>query len=105
MQFRLALVTLSSVPLTRDPNPRQLQSISRELLAVLADVGVPMSVQDLVEHGGLDPRQATLQLSVARVAGFVRAAPGTSGSEPLYAPTSLGHTLARRSSAFARAQE
>jgi DNA-binding IclR family transcriptional regulator len=105
MKLRLASVTLSSVPLARNPNPTQLQSISRELLAVLADVGEPMSVRDLVDHGGLDPHQATLQLSVARVAGFVRAAPGTSSSEPLYAPTSLGFALARRSSAFARAQE
>jgi hypothetical protein len=83
----------------------QLQSVSRELLAVLADSGEPMSVCDLVEHGRLDPRQATLQLSVARVAGFVRAVPGSSSGVPLYAPTPLGYALARRSSAFARAQE
>jgi hypothetical protein len=93
------------LPVTRDPNPTQLQSVSRELLAVLADSREPMSVGDVVQHGGLEPRQATLQLSVARVAGFVRAVPGTSCGDPLYAPTPLGYALARRSRAFARAQE
>ena len=85
--------------------PSHLQSVSRELLAVLADSGVPMSVQDVVQYGDLDSRQATLQLSVARVAGFVRAVPGTSCGDPLYSPTPLGFALARRSRAFARAQE
>lgn len=105
MQEPAGWVKLSSLPATHDPHPRHLQAVSRELLAVLADSGEPMSVRDVVEHGGLGERQATLQLSVARVAGFVRAAPGTSSSDPLYAPTPLGYALARRSSAFARAQE
>jgi hypothetical protein len=90
---------------TRDPNPSRLQAVSRELLALLADADQAMSVRDVVDHGALDARQATLQLSVARVAGFVRAVPGTSAGDPLYAPTALGFALARRSRAFADAQE
>ena len=72
---------------------------------MLSDVGEPMSVGDVVAYGELDVRQVTLQLSVARVAGFVRAVPGTSSGDPLYAPTPLGYALGRRSRAFARAQE
>lgn len=93
------------MPLITDPSPRYLQSVSRELLSLFADSGEPMSVRDLVAQGDLDARQATLQLSVARVAGFVRAVPGTSSGDPLYSPTPLGFALARRSRAFARAQE
>ena len=104
MKFFAASGRLCSLP-SRIDNPSQLQNVSRELLAVLADSDAPMSVQAVVEHGGLGARQATLQLSVARVAGFVRAVPGTSSGDPLYAPTPLGYALARRSSAFARAQE
>jgi hypothetical protein len=97
-------VSLCALPFTTDPNPPRLEAVSRELLAVLADSLVPMSVGDVVRHGGLDARRATLQLSVARVAGFVRAMPGTSSGDPLYAPTALGFALARRSRAFALAQ-
>jgi hypothetical protein len=68
------------------------------LLAVLADEGRPMSLRDIEADGRLTPPDAVRQLSVARVAGFVRPTAGRSAGvlEPCYQPTVLGMQIARR---------
>jgi hypothetical protein len=73
------------------------QSVARELLCVLADAHRPMSLRDLQSSDRIDSARATQQLSVARVAGFVRNVP-TPGRplEPSYQPTRLGLMIARR---------
>jgi hypothetical protein len=85
-------------PMTDRPDP--YRSVARELLCVLAAEGRPMSLRELAEPGRLEDRDAAFQLSVARVAGFVRAIPNTDaaapGSEPSYQPTTLGWMIARR---------
>lgn len=72
-------------------------SVARELLCVLADAHRPMSLRDLQSCGRITRDEATRQLSVARVAGFVRSVP-TPGRpiEPSYQPTTLGLMIARR---------
>jgi hypothetical protein len=81
--------------------------VARELLCVLAAEGRPMSLRELAGSGRIDGAEATRQLSVARVAGFVRSVPVSTGApEPRYQPTTLGWMIARRSSrAAAAAQE
>jgi hypothetical protein len=82
------------------------RSVARELLCVLAAEGRPMSLRELDEPGRLRDDDAAFQLSVARVAGFVRRVPGGQGRhEPCYQPTTLGWMIARRSRAWAAAQE
>jgi hypothetical protein len=72
-------------------------SVARELLCVLADEHRPMSLRDLQKSDRMDSDEAARQLSVARVAGFVRSVP-TPGrpTEPSYQPTTLGLMIARR---------
>ena len=72
-------------------------SVARELLCVLADAARPMSLHELQSSGRIDRDEAARQLSVARVAGFVRSVP-TPGRplEPSYQPTTLGSMIARR---------
>jgi hypothetical protein len=93
------------LPMTERPDP--YRSVARELLCVLADEGRPMSLRELQQPGKLTEGDAAFQLSVARVAGFVRAVPGSAGSldpavapqrEPCYQPTTLGWMIARRTS-------
>ena len=91
--------------LTDRPDP--FRSSSCELLAVLADEGRPMSLRDLERDSRLTATAAR-QLSVARVAGFVRTMPAVVGGaalEPRYQPSPLGLLIARRSRAVAAAQE
>ena len=65
-----------------------------------------MSLRELDEPGRLSGDDAAFQLSVARVAGFVRAVPATGvhqdpadpPREPRYQPTTLGWMIARRTS-------
>jgi hypothetical protein len=72
-------------------------SVARELLCVLADAARPMSLHDLQCSGRLERDEATRQLSVARVAGFVRSVPSPGRPlEPSYQPTTLGWMIARR---------
>jgi hypothetical protein len=76
-------------------------SVARELLCVLAAEARPMSLRELQEPGRLVGDDAAFQLSVARVAGFVRAVPGLTAAaepacEPQYQPTTLGWMIARR---------
>lgn len=90
--------------MTERPDP--YRSVARELLCVLADEGRPMSLRELDQPGRLAGGDAAFQLSVARVAGFVRAVPGLAGAEepsaaprePRYQPTTLGWMIARRTS-------
>jgi hypothetical protein len=98
-------VQIAATVVTDRPDP--YRSVSRDLLAVLADEGRPMSLRDLECSGRLGgPEDARRQLSVARVAGFVRATPsGRSGLEPAYQPTALGYMIARRSRAALLARE
>ena len=86
--------------MTERPDP--YRSVARELLCVLADEGRPMSLRELQQPGRLAGDDAAFQLSVARVAGFVRAVPGTGVDpavapprEPSYQPTTLGWMIAR----------
>jgi hypothetical protein len=73
------------------------RSVARELLCVLADAGRPMSLRELEEPGRFAAADAAFQLSVARVAGFVRAVPNLDERpEPSYQPTTLGWMIARR---------
>jgi hypothetical protein len=82
------------------------RSVARELLCVLAGEGRPMSLRELEEPGRLREDDAAFQLSVARVAGFVRSVPAAEPRpEPQYQPTTLGWMIARRSRAWAAAQE
>jgi hypothetical protein len=75
------------------------RSVARELLCVLADAGRPLSLRELGEPGRMAGADAALQLSVARVAGFVRAVPNHGARpEPSYQPTTLGWMIARRTS-------
>jgi hypothetical protein len=75
------------------------RSVARELLCVLADEGRPMSLRELEASGRFDRDEAARQLSVARVAGFVRSVPAADRPlEPSYEPTTLGWMIARRSS-------
>jgi hypothetical protein len=92
------------LPMTERPDP--YRSVARELLCVLADEGRPMTLRELQQPGKLAEGDAAFQLSVARVAGFVRAVPGSAGvdpavapqREPCYQPTTLGWMIARRTS-------
>ena len=83
------------------------RSVARELLCVLADEGRAMSLRELEASGRMEPDDVAGQLSVARVAGFVRSVPTAGGpTEPCYQPTTLGWMIARRSSrALAAAHE
>jgi hypothetical protein len=82
--------------MTDRPDP--YRSVARELLCVLAAEGRPMSLRELDEPGRLAGGDAAFQLSVARVAGFVRAVanPEPVRPEPRYQPTTLGWMIARR---------
>jgi hypothetical protein len=89
--------------MTDRPDP--YRSVARELLCVLAAEGRPMSLRELQEPGRLADDDAAFQLSVARVAGFVRTVPGGAPAamapapaprEPRYQPTTLGWMIARR---------
>lgn len=83
--------------MTERPDP--YRSVARELLCVLAAEGRPMSLRELEEPGRLTGDDAAFQLSVARVAGFVRAvASAEPRPEPFYQPTTLGWMIARRTS-------
>jgi hypothetical protein len=85
--------------MTDRPDP--YRSVARELLCVLAAEGRPMSLRELEAPGRLVGDDAAFQLSVARVAGFVRAvasAEPQKGPEPRYQPTTLGWMIARRTS-------
>jgi hypothetical protein len=65
-----------------------------------------MSLRELEEPGRLRADDAAFQLSVARVAGFVRSVPAAQPRpEPCYQPTTLGWMIARRTRAWAAAQE
>lgn len=74
------------------PSPNSSPQVGRRLLSVLVDNGEPMTAGQL--DATLD--DARHDISVARVAGFVRAVPGTSAGDPQYLPTSLGYALAGR---------
>jgi hypothetical protein len=85
--------------MTDRPDP--YRSVACELLCVLAAEGRPMSLRELEEPGRLAGDDAAFQLSVARVAGFVRAVAAGGGAgvrEPQYQPTTLGWMIARRTS-------
>jgi hypothetical protein len=87
---------LSFAPMTVE-RPDPYRSVARELLCVLAEAGRPMSLRELEEPGRLNGDDAAFQLSVARVAGFVRAvATPEPRPEPCYQPTTLGWMIARR---------
>jgi hypothetical protein len=82
------------------------RSVAREVLCVLADADRPMSLRELQGTGRLGVDDAAFQLSIARVAGFVRSVPvEETASEPSYRPTQLGWLIARRTRAHAAAQE
>ena len=66
--------------MTDRPDP--YRSVARELLCVLAAEGRPMSLRELEEPGRLVGDDAAFQLSVARVAGFVRAVPSPATATP-----------------------
>lgn len=90
-------VEAAASPMTDRADP--YRSVARELLCVLADAGRPMSLRELEEPGCLAAADAAFQLSVARVAGFVRAVPSLEARpEPSYQPTTLGWMIARRTS-------
>jgi hypothetical protein len=83
--------------MTDRPDP--FRSVACDLLCVLADLGRPMSLRELEDSGRLGRDEAVRQLSVARVAGFVRRVPGPDRPlEPCYQPTTLGAMIARRTS-------
>jgi hypothetical protein len=81
--------------------PDPYRSVARELVCVLAAAGRPMSLRELQEPERLGA-EAAAQLSVARVAGFVRAvstvAEPEAPREPRYQPTPLGWMIVRRTS-------
>lgn len=81
-------------PVLTRPDP--FSSVARELLCLLADEGRPLRLRDMQARMAGD--QAATQLSVARVAGFVRSSPdgGGRGVEPAYVPTAVGMLIARR---------
>jgi hypothetical protein len=75
------------------------RSVARELLCLLSEVGRPMSLRELQADGRMAGPDAALQLSVARVAGFVRSVPAPDRRlEPCYQPTAVGRMIARRTS-------
>lgn len=78
------------------------ESIFNEMLGALVRADRPMTADEMAGAAELQPPAANVQLSIARVAGFVRALPGTSGCEPVYAPTTLGLALAGRRGARPR---
>jgi hypothetical protein len=93
----VARAEAATSPMTDRADP--YRSVARELLCVLAAEGRPMSLRELEEPGRLAAGDAAFQLSVARVAGFVRAVPNaTPRPEPSYQPTTLGWMIARRTS-------
>jgi hypothetical protein len=81
--------------------PDPYSSVACELVCMLAEAARPMSLRELQEPARLGA-DAAFQLSVARVAGFVRAVPGPGETdappEPRYQPTTLGWMIARRTS-------
>jgi hypothetical protein len=82
------------------------RSVARELLCVLASEGRPMTLRELDQPGRLRDADAAFQLSVARVAGFVRSVPvAEAAPEPCYQPTTLGWMIARRSHGWVAAQQ
>ena len=93
---RTAVVEPAPSPMTDRADP--YRSVARELLCVLAAEGRPMSLRELEEPGRLAGDDAAFQLSVARVAGFVRAVASAEPArpEPTYQPTTLGWMIARR---------
>jgi hypothetical protein len=94
---RIEAVESAISPMTDGADP--YRSVARELLCVLADAGRPMSLRELEEPGRFAGADAAFQLSVARVAGFVRAVPNLEQRpEPSYQPTTLGWMIARRTS-------
>jgi hypothetical protein len=100
---RIAVVE-PAPPVTDRADP--YRSVSRELLCVLATEGRPMSLRELEQPGRLRDDDAAFQLSVARVAGFVRSVPVLEPRpEPCYQPTTLGWMIARRTRAWTAAQE
>jgi hypothetical protein len=75
------------------------RSVARELLCLLADAQRPMSLRELQADGRLGAPEAARQLSVARVAGFVRSVPAPDHHlEPCYQPTTIGRMIAVRTS-------
>ncbi len=97
MDNGVGCVEAAASPMTDRADP--YRSVARELLCVLADAGRPMSLRELEEPGCLAAADAAFQLSVARVAGFVRAVPSLEARpEPSYQPTTLGWMIARRTS-------
>src|SRR4051812_5600247 len=75
------------------------RSVASELLSVLAEAARPMSLRELQADGRLAAPEAARQLSVARVAGFVRSVPAPDRRlEPCYQPTTIGNMIARRTS-------
>lgn len=98
MRLRLAMDA------TLLPSADPYRSVAREILCVLADEDRPMSLRELQGSDRLGVEEAAFQLSIARVAGFVRSVPAVEGStEPSYRPTTLGNLIAQRTRA-ARAQ-
>jgi hypothetical protein len=94
---RIVAVEAAASPMTDGADP--YRSVARELLCVLADAGRPMTLRELDEPGRFAAADAAFQLSVARVAGFVRAVPNLDARpEPSYQPTTLGWMIARRTS-------
>ena len=81
--------------MTERPDP--FRSVACDLLCVLVEAGHPMGLSELERSEALDRDDAVRQLSVARVAGFVRRVrvPGRE-PEPAYQPTALGVMIARR---------
>jgi DNA-binding IclR family transcriptional regulator len=74
-------------------------SVARELLAVLEEAARPMSLRELQASGRMPAPEAARQLSIARVAGFVRSVPAPDRRlEPCYQPTAMGRMIARRTS-------
>jgi DNA-binding IclR family transcriptional regulator len=74
------------------------RSVACELLTLLDDFGRPMTLRELEDEGTLPAGAAARQLSVARVAGFVRMSGATTDGELelRYEPTRLGRQIARR---------
>lgn len=86
------------VPSTPFADP--YRSVAREVLCVLADEGRPMTLRELQGSDRLGVEDAAFQLSIARVAGFVRSVPvDASATEPSYRPTTLGYLIAGRARA------
>jgi hypothetical protein len=76
------------------------RSVACELLWMMEDAGRPMTLRELQSDGRMPAPEAARQLSVARVAGFVRSVPSAPGRrlEPCYQPTQIGRMIARRTS-------